>query len=139
VTAAAIWADARRRAAGVDRAVVRWWAVTGGFVVFDYSLLFLLVGVAGLGTTLGYTIDVAASTVLRYLVTDRFVFGQTPSWRRFGQFVASTGTALVVWWVIATGLAWLGLHYLVAALVGSACSVGLNLVAHFRWIWRSRT
>lgn len=136
--AGTLLADARRRAAGVDRAVVRWWVVCGAFVVFDYTLLFLLVDGLGLGTVLGYTLDVSASTVLRYLVTDAFVFGQRPSGRRFVQFVASTAGALVVWWGVATALNALGVHYLLAAIAGSVASVGLNLVAHFRWIWRKR-
>lgn len=138
MTPASFWADARRRATAVDRTVVRWWGVCAAFVVFDYTLLYVLIDVAGLSTPPATAIDVAVSTALRYLATDRYVFGQRLSRRRFGQFVVSSLGALLVWLVVTNGLWALGMHWFLAAVTGSVCSVLLNLVAHFRWIWRSR-
>jgi len=132
-------ASAALRSERVVAAFGRWIAVAGLCLGCDFVELYLLIGVAGLPPALGNLIVAELSTLLRYLLTERIVFRQPrPSWRRCAQFHASTAGAFAVWWAAATLFDQLGVHYLLAAVLASGCSVGVNFVAHFGWIWRRR-
>src|SRR5262249_34591998 len=132
------WGRALVRAlvARVDGAHLRWLAVAALCLGCDFAALYLLIGLAGLRPAVGHLAVAALSPVVRYLLTARPGFGQGPSWRRGVQFHARPAGAFCVWWAAATALAWLGAHYLLAAAAASGCSVGVNFVAHFGWIWR---
>ena len=39
-------------------------------------------------------------------------------------------------YAVVNNIVWLGPHYLFAALATSACSVTLNFVSNFLWVWR---
>jgi putative flippase GtrA len=128
----------RTLAARVDLTVVRWFGVSAFCMGCDFATLYLLVGVIGLAPALGNLIVAETSNLIRFVLTDRVVFGHRhPTWRRLWQFHVSSAGAFAVWWASATLLTSLGVHYLLAAAAANGCSVGVNLLAHFGWIWRS--
>ncbi|MBM3505383.1 MAG: GtrA family protein [Alphaproteobacteria bacterium] len=77
------------------------------------------------------------STCLRFLVNDRWVFGNPrPSWGRFVRFHLTVAGSFVVWWSITNGSAAWGIHYLAASLLGNCGTVGWSLATNFLWVWR---
>jgi putative flippase GtrA len=88
------------------------------------------------GTALG-----AEATLLsRFLVNDRWVFGyRRPTWTRLWQFHVASAGGGVIWWTVANVLPQFGVHYLLAALAGTACSVIFSMATNFLWIWRTRS
>jgi putative flippase GtrA len=80
-----------------------------------------------------------ATLLLRFLINDHWVFGhQRPTWRRLWQFHLASAGGGAIWWAIANLLPRFGIHYLLAAIAGTACSVMFSLTTNFFWIWRRR-
>jgi putative flippase GtrA len=129
----------RGLAGRVDATVVRWFGVSVFCMGCDFAVLYLLVGVVGLAPALGNLLVAESSNLIRFLLTDRVVFGhRRPTWRRLWQFHLSSAGAFAVWWASATLLTSLGVHYLLSAAAANGCSVGVNMLAHFGWIWRAQ-
>lgn len=40
-------------------------------------------------------------------------------------------------YAVVNNIVWLGLHYLFATLANTACSVTINFVSNFLWVWRN--
>src|SRR5579884_3952671 len=118
---------------------VRWVAVGGFFELISTPLLYVLHGL-WLMPLLAATVLVAELTTLpRFFVNDRFVFGhRQASWRRLWQYHVACAGSFVAWFSVANLLPALGVHYIIASLCGTGCSVGLALISHFAWIWRRR-
>lgn len=119
--------------------VLRWLAVGVGTMLVNLTLLAALVDLARWPVP-GATLAVAATgMVLRFLANDRLVFGhRRPTWARFAAYAIATGGSSCAGYVLVNTLVWLGVYYLLAALVVAACSVTLNLATNFLWVWRSR-
>lgn len=121
------------------RALARWWIVgltfTGGGLIVLYVLRDVLrmplIGATSLGAE--------ATMLLRFLINDRWVFGhRRPSWTRLWQFHVASAGGGAIWFVTANFLPRLGVHYLLAALAGTAGSVIFSMATNFLWIWRNR-
>lgn len=116
------------------------WALAGGlFMGLNLLFLYGLVDLLGVSVLIGTLIAAEASTVLRYLVNDRWVFGHpAPSWRRLGQYHVANAGAFVVWWTATNAMNHIGVQYLVASVLAVGFSSGVSLGSNFLWIWRKR-
>ncbi len=119
---------------------LRWMLVGGVFEVIGTPLLFLLHGI-WLMPLFGATALVAELTTLpRFFINDRYVFGHArPTWRRLWQYHVACGGGFVAWYCVTNVLPMFGVHYIIASLCGTACSVGLAVLSNFAWIWRRRS
>jgi putative flippase GtrA len=103
----------------------------------NLALLGALVDLAHWSVPVATLLAATFGTVLRYLANDRFVFGHPqPAWARFFAYGVATSGSVCVGYAVVNTLAWLGLHYLFAALATTACSVILHFVSNFLWVWR---
>jgi len=122
-----------------SKSFVRWWIVglafTGGALVVLYVLRDLLHLPLIVATSAG----AEAMLVLRFLINDRWVFGhRRPTWIRLWQFHLASAGGGAIWWIVANLLPRYGVHYLIAAIAGTACSVLFSMATNFLWIWRKR-
>jgi len=121
------------------RSLYRWWIVGLVFTAGGIGLMYVLVGMLYLPLLAATTINTEVPIMLRYLINDRWVFGhRRPTWRRLWQFHLASAGGAIVWWIVASALPRFGVHYLVASLAGTACSVCFSMVTNFLWIWRGR-
>jgi len=119
--------------------MARWLVVGIGFTFVGTPMLYVFRSGLSLPLPIA-TVLVGELTILpRFLINDRWVFGYAwPSWLRLGQYhVASIG-GFTVWWAATNLLSRLGVHYLIASLIGTGGSVGLSILTNFVWIWRAR-
>ena len=117
----------------------RWWVVGLAFLVINTPLLYALHDMLGLPLWLATLAGGEMGTLARFCVNDRWVFGHHhPSLQRALQYHVAVATSFCIWWVVTNALAQLGLHYLLAAIVGQAASVGWSMLTNFGWIWRRR-
>ncbi|HUR58617.1 MAG TPA: GtrA family protein [Opitutaceae bacterium] len=127
-------------AALAQHPVVRWLVVGTLFAGFGLGLIKLFYDLLHWPYWLATLLQAEITTVLRYLVNDRWVFGHRhPTWMRLWQFHVATAGGFTVWWVASNLLQRSGVHYLLAAMLGACCSVGVNLASNFFWVWRKRT
>jgi putative flippase GtrA len=137
---AQIWAvGARRTGLSPERLqeIARWWAVGLLFLVINIPLLYVLRDVLGLPIWLATLLGGEIGTLARFLVNDRWVFGnKRPTLRRLVQYHVAVASSFCIWWLVTNALAQVGVHYLIAAIAGQAVSVGWSMVTNFGWIWR---
>lgn len=116
------------------------WAIVGGlFAALGLGLLKLFFGVLQWPYWFATALQAEICTLLRFLVNDRWVFGQArPTWQRLWQYHLANAGGFAVWWVIANLLQRLGVDYLLSAILAAACSSGVSLVSNFFWVWRKR-
>jgi putative flippase GtrA len=77
------------------------------------------------------------STLLRFLVVDRWVFEhRRPTWKRLIQYHVANAASFGIWWTAANGMKMAGVPGLWAAGLAMGCSVGLSVLSNFFWIWR---
>ncbi len=130
-----------RSASGVDIRRARRFAVVGGSGVgVNGLLLFLLHGVAAVPLIPAVVLAVELTIMYNYLLHEVWTFARGRlSVRRFAQFNVTALGALAV----NTGCVWLlagvGLHYLLANLVGIAAALAINFTISTTWIWGDRT
>jgi putative flippase GtrA len=121
------------------RSLGRWWVVGLAFVGGGLVVLYVLRDVLRLPLIVATSAGAEATLLLRFLINDHWVFGhQRPTWRRLWQFHLASAGGGAIWWVIANLLPRFGIHYLLAAIAGTACSVMFSLTTNFFWIWRRR-
>jgi putative flippase GtrA len=80
-----------------------------------------------------------ALIVVKFLVTDRWVFGHpTPTVERLVRYHGASAGAFVVYWLVVNGLGVLvGLPYVAAFLLGTAAAFAWSLISNFLWVWAS--
>ena len=116
---------------------LRWLALGVAAAGFNFGLLYILVDGLGISFLIAPLISAELGIVLRFLGNDRWVFDHArPTWRRLGQYHVAVAGGFVVWWATSNLLVYLGVHYMLAALLAIGGSLGLNLVTNFHWIWR---
>jgi len=121
------------------RSLGRWWIVGLSFTVGGLGIMYVLIDLLRLTLLAGTTFCAEFTIVLRFLVNDRWVFGHArPTWTRLWQYHIASAGGFVIWWVIANALPRFGVHYLIASVAGTACSVGFSMFTNFLWIWRDR-
>jgi putative flippase GtrA len=119
--------------------VFRWVLVGGLFMGLNIGFLYLLVGRLGLSVVVATLLSAEASTVLRFLVNDRWVFGNPgPTWTRLWQYHAANAGAFAIWWTATNVMNRMGFHYLVASILAVGFSTGVSLFSNFFWIWRKQ-
>jgi putative flippase GtrA len=88
---------------------------------------------------LGTLLAAEVTTVLRYGINDRWVFGQRrPRWRRFWQFHVANAGGFLIWLAMVNILPRWGVQYLLASTAGTASSVLVGMATNFLWIWRKK-
>lgn len=126
-------------AGGLAKSLTRWLAVGFVFLAWGLGVLYLLKDRLGLPLMAATLVTAETGSLLRFLVNDRWVFGRRRStWRRLWQYHVANAGSFVIWWGVSNALPPLGVHYLLAAVAATACSVGFSLLTNFLWIWRRR-
>jgi putative flippase GtrA len=124
-----LWADRRR--------LGYWWIVGTAFTLLNIPVLYVLVDLAGVPLAAATLIAGEAGLLARFLVNDRWVFGERrPTWRRLGQYHVAVAVSFVIWWSATNVLSRAGIHYLAASLLATGASVAWSLVTNFLWVWR---
>jgi putative flippase GtrA len=124
---------------GHTGAAGRWFAVAVFFVGVNMALLYSCRDGLGMSLPLATLVAGEASTLLRYLANDRWVFGYTrPSWHRCWKFHATVLASFALWALVTDVLAASGAHYLVASVAGNMSTVAWGLGSSFLWVWRSQ-
>ena len=119
------------------RALARWWIVGLSFTGAGLMVLCLLHDLLHLSLIVATTAGAEATLLVRFLINDRWVFGhRRPTLARLWQFHVAAAAGGAVWWVVANLLPRFGVHYLIAATAGTACSVVLSMATNFLWVWR---
>ena len=122
----------------VERSMIRWWIVSLGFWVAALGMLYLF-NMFNIPLMLGTFLATELTILLRFLINDWWVFGnERPSWGRLWQFHVACAGGAAIWWSVANALPHFGVHYLLASVIGSGCSVFFSMGANFKWIWRDR-
>lgn len=117
--------------------VIRWVAVAVLCMAVNFSALFGLVDGMGLPVPAATLLVLVGGTLLRFLLVHRWVFAHRGfAWDKLRAFLATYAVSAALWYGAANTLAWLGVHYLLAALGATACSAGFSLASTFLWIWR---
>ncbi len=118
--------------------IARWWVVGIAFLFINLPLLYALHELLGLPVWLATLVGGEVGTVARFLVNDRWVFGnRRPTWARLIQYHVAVASSFVIWWTATNALAQAGINYLMANIAAQAASVGWSMVTNFGWIWRS--
>lgn len=122
------------------RSLGRWWIVGLAFYFAGITLLYYFVHTLRTTLVLGTLLSAEITLLLRFFINDRWVFKHLrPTWGRLWQYHLASAGSTVVWWLVCNALPKFGIHYLVAATVGSACAVLFGMASNFLWIWRKRT
>lgn len=113
------------------------WALIGVlFMGFNLPMLYLLVDHWHVRLPLATLLAAMIGTLLRFLVNDRFVFQQPlPTWARLKNYYVANALSFFIWYGVANLLPYFGVHYLVAAISATLCSVGFSLTTNFLWVW----
>ena len=121
------------------RRIGKWFAAGLGFMGISTFLLFALVDLLALSVPLATLLVAELTTLLRFLVNHRWVFGlRNPTLTACAQYHIANAGAFAVWWMTANVLTILGVHYLLAGILAVACSTSVSLATNFLWIWRRR-
>lgn len=119
--------------------MVRWWIVGLFFTGVNIPILWVLVDLLGLKLWLATLLASEFGTLLRFLVNDRWVFGYLrPTWKRLWQYHLAIASSFVIWYSVANLLPRWGIHYLLASILATGCSVGWSMITNFLWIWRKK-
>lgn len=113
------------------------WALVGALgVLVGLGLLYVLVTLFRLPVPLASLLNAAVMLMLRFWANNRWVFGRSQvHWADFQRYCAASAGGFVVWYLTLNGLAWAGVHYLLAALLAVGCSVTVNFTTNFFWVW----
>jgi putative flippase GtrA len=121
------------------RSLGRWWIVGLGFYVGGTGFLYVSRDVLHIPLLLGTLLAAEFTTLLRFLINDRWVFGHShPTWGRLWQYHVACAGGSAIWYIVSNMLPQFGVHYLIASTIGTACSVFFSMVTNFAWIWRKR-
>jgi putative flippase GtrA len=122
------------------RSLSRWWVVGIAFYLGGLGVLFFFREVLGMPLIFGTLLAAESTTLLRFFINDRWVFGhRRPTWLRLWQYHAAGAAGFAVWWTAANILPPFGIHYLLASTIGTGCSVFFSMLTNFFWIWRRRS
>jgi putative flippase GtrA len=117
----------------------RWWVVGLAFYVIGTGLLYIARSVFGLPLMVATLVSAEFTTLVRFLINDRWVFGNLrPTWGRLWQYHVACAGGTAIWYVVSNALPRFGVHYLIASTIGTACSVFFSMVSNFAWVWRKR-
>jgi putative flippase GtrA len=119
------------------RSLGRWLIVGLGFTAIGTGVLYVFTGLLHLSLVVGTLISAELTLLVRFLINDSWVFGHArPTWKRLWQFHVASAGGSAIWFVVSNALPRFGLHYLLASIVGAACSMSFSIMTNFFWIWR---
>jgi putative flippase GtrA len=119
------------------RSMTRWWIVGLAFTPYSLGVLYLLKDRWLMSLMFATLIVAETGTILRFFVNDWWVFGhRRPTLIRFWQYQVANAGSFVIWWAVCNALPLFNVHYLVASVAATACSVGFSMLTNFLWIWR---
>lgn len=119
--------------------MTRWWIVGIVFMAWSLGALYLLKDRWRMSLMLATLVTAETGTILRFFVNDWWVFGHgRPTLIRFWQYHVANAGSFVIWWAVCNALPLFGVHYLVASVAATTCSVGFSMLTNFLWIWRQR-
>lgn len=124
----------------INSTVVRWWIVGLFFMGLNIPLLWIFVDLLFLPLWLSTIFASEIGTLFRFLVNDRWVFGHPrPTWQRLWQYHVAIASSFVIWWTATNLFAdVLNIHYIIASILATCCSVGWSMFTNFVWIWRKK-
>jgi putative flippase GtrA len=115
----------------------RWWIVGLAFHIVGLGALYVFKEVLNLPLMVLTLMAAECTLLVRFLVNDRWVFGhRCPTWSRLWQYHAASAGGAAIWWSVSNLLPRFGIHYLIAATIGTGCSVFFSMFTNFLWIWR---
>ena len=118
------------------RPLARWWIVGMAFLAVGTGILYVFTGLLRIPLMLGTLLAAEFTLLVRFLINDSWVFGhQRPTWKRLWQFHVASAGGTGIWWVVSNSLPHFGVHYLIASVAGSACSMLFSIMTNFLWIW----
>jgi putative flippase GtrA len=120
--------------------MLRWLVVAVAFVGLNIGLLYVFVDLLGIPVLLATLVAAELGVLLRFVVNDRWVFGQsriTP--QRLWQYHVAIAGSFTIWWIVTNVVVFFGGHYMIASVVGMGCSVLLSIATNFFWIWTHKT
>jgi putative flippase GtrA len=121
------------------RSLGRWWIVGIAFYGGGLAILYAFRDVLGMPLAVATLTSAECTTLVRFLINDRWVFGHPrPTWRRLWQYHVASAGGSAIWYTIANSLPHFGVHYLLASTIGTGCSVFFSMATNFLWIWRRR-
>ena len=121
------------------RALFKWWLVGMAFLGIGTGLLWVAREPLKMPLWLATATSAELTMLIRFFINDAWVFeNKRPSWRRLWQFHVAQAGGSAIWYVTANGLAAVGLNYLLASVVGSACSMLFSIATNFLWVWRKK-
>lgn len=119
--------------------LVRWWIVGLIALGADLGAIYLAHEVMELALPIAALVAGEAVQLARFLAVDRWVFShRRPTWTRLWQYHVACFSAMVLHWLALNGLAFLGLHYLLATVAATGVTVTWSMVTNFLWIWRRK-
>jgi putative flippase GtrA len=105
-------------------------------VAVNSAVLFLLYRALHVPLFPSSLVAVEVSIVTNYLLNDRWTFSRArPSWRLFAKFNLATAGALLVTPTAVWSLVHLGLHFLLANIIGITIGAALNFATSTLWVW----
>jgi putative flippase GtrA len=121
------------------RRVASWVLIGLTASLVELALLRLLYEILRWPLPLATATAAEALIVVKFLVTDRWVFGHpTPTVERLVRYHGASAGAFVVYWLVVNGLGVLvGLPYVAAFLLGTAAAFAWSLISNFLWVWAS--
>jgi putative flippase GtrA len=124
----------------IGNTLVRWWIVGLLFTGINTLLLYGFVEIIRFPYPVATLIAAELNTVVRFLVNDRWVFHHpTPTWYRLWQYHLASLGGFLIWWSTVNLFPKLGVHYLIASVLATACSVVWSMASNFLWIWGKKT
>jgi putative flippase GtrA len=121
------------------KALAKWWLVGMAFLGIGTGLLWAAKDGLGMPVWLATAVSAEVTLLIRFLINDAWVFeNRRPSWARLWQFHAAQAGGFLIWYAITNGLSALHMHYLIASVVGSACSMLFSVATNFLWVWRKK-
>lgn len=120
-------------------ALAKWWLVGVAFLGVGTALLWAAREPMGMPLWLATVFSAEVTLLIRFFINDAWVFGnKRPTWGRLWQFHIASAGGSVIWFAMTNGLAAIGMHYLIASVAGSACSMLFSIATNFLWIWRKK-
>jgi len=116
--------------------MLRWWIVGFAFLGVNLALLYVFVDLLGMPVLIATLIAAEAGLLVRFVVNDRWVFRQSQiTLQRLWQYHLAMAGSFAVWWITTNVVVFFGGHYMIATIVGMACSILMSIVTNFFWIW----
>ena len=120
----------------IPSGIAKFALVGGSGAVLNTTVLYLLHQGLGVPLVAASLVAVELAVLNNYLINDRWTFpGHARSVRRFARFNASSMAGLALNVVFLLSLAELGVHYIVANLIGIAAGFVVNYTLSSGWVW----